>query len=121
MTGTVEQIAIAAEESALPGPVEQVEVKATGIAGDRYAYKGDITLIKVEALEAFAAETGIELSHQESRRQVLTRGVRLNDLVGKHFTVARSRSSGASCASRATTSNRSPGRESSRAWSTARA
>jgi MOSC domain-containing protein YiiM len=87
MTGTVEQIAIAAEESAVPGPVEQVEVKAAGIAGDRYADKGDITLIEAEALEAFTAETGIELSHEESRRQVLTRGVRLNDLVGKRFTV----------------------------------
>jgi MOSC domain-containing protein YiiM len=87
MTGTVEQIAIAAEENALPGPVEQVEVKATGIAGDRYADKGDITLIEAEALEAFTAATGIELSHEESRRQVLTRGVRLNELVGRHFTV----------------------------------
>ena len=87
MTGTVEQIAIAAEESALPGTVEQVEVRAGGIAGDRYAEKGDITLIEAEALEAFNAETGIELSHQESRRQVLTRGIRLNDLVGRRFRV----------------------------------
>src|SRR5918992_1182871 len=87
MTGTVEHIAIAAEESALPGTVQQVEVGETGIAGDRYSDKGDITLIEAEALEAFTAETGIDLSHQESRRQVLTRGVRLNDLVGKRFTV----------------------------------
>jgi MOSC domain-containing protein YiiM len=87
MTGTVEQIAIAAEESALPGTVDQVEVRQAGIAGDRYAEKGDITLIEAEALEAFTVETGIELSHQESRRQVLTRGIRLNDLVGKRFTV----------------------------------
>ena len=87
MTGTVEQIAIAAQESELPGAVDRVEVTETGIAGDRYAEKGDITLIEAEALEAFAAETGIELSHQASRRQVLTRGIRLNDLVGKRFTV----------------------------------
>jgi MOSC domain-containing protein YiiM len=87
MTGTVEQIAIAAQESELPGAVDRVEVTETGIAGDRYAEKGDITLIEAEALEAFTAETGIELSHQESRRQVLTRGVRLNDLVGKRFRV----------------------------------
>ena len=87
MTGTVEQIAITLEESALPGTVDQVEVSATGISGDRYAEKGDITLIEAEAIEAFTAETGIELSHQESRRQVLTRGIRLGDLVGKRFTV----------------------------------
>jgi MOSC domain-containing protein YiiM len=87
MTGTVEQIAIAAQESELPGAVDRVEVTGTGIAGDRYAEKGDITLIEAEALEAFAAETGIQLSHQETRRQLLTRGIRLNDLVGKRFTV----------------------------------
>jgi MOSC domain-containing protein YiiM len=87
VAGTVEQIAIGSENSALPGIVEQVEVGATGIAGDRYAEQGDITLIEAEALEAFTAETGIELSHEESRRQVLTRGIRLNDLVGKRFTV----------------------------------
>ena len=87
MAGTVEQIAISPEESALPGAVPEVEVGATGMVGDRYAKAGDITLIEAEALEAFAAETGIELSHEESRRQVLTRGVRLNDLVGKRFRV----------------------------------
>jgi MOSC domain-containing protein YiiM len=87
VTGTVEQIAIAADESALPGIVERVEVGMRGIAGDRYAEQGDITLIEAEALEAFTADTGIELSHEESRRQVLTRGIRLNDLVGKRFSV----------------------------------
>jgi MOSC domain-containing protein YiiM len=87
MTGTVEQIAIAAEESALPGTVNEVEVTDKGIAGDRYADKGDITLIEAEALEAFTIETGIELTHEESRRQVLTRGIRLNYLVGKRFKV----------------------------------
>ena len=87
MAGTVERIAISPEESALPGAVPEVEVGATGMVGDRYAKAGDITLIEAEALEAFAAETGIELSHEESRRQVLTRGIRLNDLVGKRFRV----------------------------------
>jgi MOSC domain-containing protein YiiM len=85
--GTVEQIAIAAEESALPGTVGEVEVAERGIVGDRYADAGDITLIEAEALEAFAEETGIPLSHEESRRQVLTRGIRLGDLVGKRFKV----------------------------------
>jgi MOSC domain-containing protein YiiM len=87
VTGTVEQIAITPEESALPGTVREVEVGAKGMVGDRYAEAGDITLIEAEALEAFTAETGIRLSHEESRRQVLTRGVRLNDLVGKRFRV----------------------------------
>ena len=87
MTGTVEQIAISARKDALPGAVSEVEVAARGVVGDRYADAGDITLIEAEALEAFTAETGIALTHEESRRQVLTRGVRLNDLLGKRFTV----------------------------------
>jgi MOSC domain-containing protein YiiM len=85
--GTVVQIAVSPQKEVLPTAVPEVEVSATGVAGDRYGDAGDITLIEEEALEAFAAETGLALSHEESRRQVLTRGVRLNDLVGKTFKV----------------------------------
>jgi MOSC domain-containing protein YiiM len=89
VNGTVEQIAITPEESALPGAVAEVEVGEKGIVGDRYADAGDITLIEAEAIEAFTRETGLPLSHEESRRQVLTRGIRLNDLVGKRFRVGQ--------------------------------
>jgi MOSC domain-containing protein YiiM len=85
--GTVVQIAVSPEKEILPAAVPEVEVSAVGMDGDRYGDAGDITLIEEEALEAFNAETGIELTHEESRRQVLTRGVRLNDLVGKTFKV----------------------------------
>ena len=87
MPGTVVQIAVSPEKEVLPAAVPEVEVGAGGMDGDRYGNAGDITLIEEEALKAFKAETGIELTHQESRRQVLTRGVRLNDLVGKTFKV----------------------------------
>jgi MOSC domain-containing protein YiiM len=87
VAGTVEQIAISSEKDVLPNVVAEVEVGPEGVVGDRYADTGDITLIEAEALAAFTAETGIELSHEESRRQVLTRGIRLNDLVGRRFRV----------------------------------
>jgi MOSC domain-containing protein YiiM len=87
MPGSVEAIHISAVESQLPHAVEAVEVTGGGVVGDRYSESKDLTLIEVEALEAFTEETGIELSAAESRRQVLTRGIRLNDLVGEHFTV----------------------------------
>ena len=96
MPGTVEQIAITPTESALPEVVAAVEVLAEqGPRGDRYFLAepakrpdgGDLTLIEAEALESFSAETGIPLSHQESRRNVLTRGARLNQLVGRRFRV----------------------------------
>jgi MOSC domain-containing protein YiiM len=98
MAGVVEQIAISPAETVLPEPVESVELLPDqGPRGDRHfaaepdparREEGyDLTLIEAEALEAFTIETGIPLSHEESRRNVLTRGVRLNDLVGKRFRV----------------------------------
>ena len=98
MSGVVEQIAISAVKSRLPEPVDSVElVPDQGPRGDRYFAEEpdparreegyDVTLIEAEALEAFTAETGIPLTHEESRRTVLTRGVGLNDLVGRRFRV----------------------------------
>jgi MOSC domain-containing protein YiiM len=87
VSGSVEGIHVAAAESQLPQPVEAVEVTADGVVGDRYGEARDLTLIEAEALEGLLADTGIELSAAESRRQVLTRGIRLNDLVGQRFSV----------------------------------
>jgi len=87
MPGSVEAIHVAAVESTLPEPIDAVEVTADGVVGDRYSQSRDLTLIEAEALEGLRADTGIELSAAESRRQVLTRGIRLNDLVGERFTV----------------------------------
>ena len=87
MPGSVEAINVAALESELPRPVDAVEVTAEGVVGDRYGKARDLTLIEAEALEGLREDTGIELSAAESRRQVLTRGIRLNDLVAQHFMV----------------------------------
>src|SRR4051794_7639119 len=68
-------------------PVDSVKaVAGKGLEGDR-KYKerhqpgGALTLIEAENLE----EAG--LTGAQSRRQVVVSGVRLNDLVGKRFTV----------------------------------
>jgi MOSC domain-containing protein YiiM len=87
MSGQVEAIRIAPERETLPEPIESIDVTDEGLPGDRYFGRGDITLVEAEALEAFHEDTGIELSHAEIRRQVLTRGIRLNDLLGKRFRV----------------------------------
>ena len=47
----------------------------------------DITLIEAEAIEGLAADSGIELGPGEARRNVVTRDIALNDLVGKPFRV----------------------------------
>lgn len=46
-----------------------------------------ITLIEAEALEGVQAEKGYSISHAQSRRNLLTRGVPLNHLVGARFRV----------------------------------
>jgi MOSC domain-containing protein YiiM len=68
--------------------VEAVEaVAGCGLAGDRHFRPdgqrpgGAITLIEAEVLEA------VGLSGPQSRRQIVVRGVRLNDLVGRKFKV----------------------------------
>jgi MOSC domain-containing protein YiiM len=87
MPGRVEAIRIAPEHEQLPEPVDSIEVTGEGLQGDRYFGRGDITLVEQEALDSLRDDTGIELSHAEIRRQVLTTGIRLNDLLGKRFRV----------------------------------
>src|SRR5215218_7587861 len=87
VAGLVEAIHISPEYERLPEAVEVVEVTADGVRDDRYFGARNLTLIEAEALEGLLEDTGIELSAAESRRQVLTRGVRLNDLVGRRFSV----------------------------------
>jgi MOSC domain-containing protein YiiM len=99
--GWVEQIHVTGRERAPMRRVERVRaVAGRGLEGDRYllgtgrysgrAYADEgrhVTLIEMEVLEALANRTGIELSAAESRRNIATRSVRLNDLVDERFYV----------------------------------
>jgi MOSC domain-containing protein YiiM len=95
MAGRVEGIYVSETEGTLPEPVDRIEaIAGAGLRGNRYFFAdGDappgraLTLIAVEALESFEAETGIPLSAAESRRNVLVRGIDVNALVGKRFRV----------------------------------
>jgi MOSC domain-containing protein YiiM len=73
-------------------------IAGVGLDGDRYAKRSghwspdpkvdrDITLIEAEVVDDLAATDGIVLAPGETRRNVTTRGIRLNDLVGKRFRV----------------------------------
>ena len=91
---TVEHIHLAPSEAAPCEPAERVRVVAGhGIEGDRHFRArergdgADLSLIEAEAIEALEAEHGIALAPGESRRQVTTRGVDLNALVGRRFRV----------------------------------
>jgi len=67
-----------------------------GLVGDRYAdaqncHSPDcqVTLIELENIDAFARSTGLALTPEMPRRNIVTRGIRLNDLCGKHFKIGR--------------------------------
>lgn len=60
---------------------------ATGTYSNRPDPARDVTLIESEAVEALERESGIKLSARETRRNIATRGVALNHLVGTDFQV----------------------------------
>jgi MOSC domain-containing protein YiiM len=86
VAGEVQEINIGPSQAL--GPVDFARaVAGCGLEGDRH-YRpegqrrgGALTLIEAEALDA------VGLTGVQSRRQVVVRGVRLNDLVGKRFMV----------------------------------
>jgi MOSC domain-containing protein YiiM len=95
-SGIVQAIHVADEAA---GPVRAVPRRRrmpAGPGGDRYTRgegtfsdpdkEYELTLIEAEVIEA-AAEYGMRLAPGESRRNITTRGIRLNDLVGKRFRV----------------------------------
>jgi MOSC domain-containing protein YiiM len=94
--GSVVSVHLAREQGAPTFPVPEVRaVAGAGLEGNRYFFQpGDdggsgreITLIEREALEALERDHGIELEPGEHRRNVVTAGVPLNDLVGLEFRV----------------------------------
>ena len=104
--GSIVSIYIAAKAT---GPVEPVQsakaVAGHGLEGDRYCRQEgtfstkpgpdrELTLIETEALEALARDYGVELASGESRRNLTTRGVPLNHLVGREFRIGEVRARG---------------------------
>jgi MOSC domain-containing protein YiiM len=99
MDGVVEFVAI----GAAAGEAMELHDRATasagkGLDGDRYGSGAgffsdapgggrDLTLCEAEALDAVLAEHQIRLGPAEHRRNLTTRGIDLNNLVGKRFMV----------------------------------
>jgi MOSC domain-containing protein YiiM len=99
--GRVEAIAIADHAEA---PMQQITtawaIPGRGLEGDRYANgigtftprsgRGvgyDVTLIEAEVLDELTLTDGQRLGYAEARRNIVTRGIDLNALVGQRFRV----------------------------------
>jgi MOSC domain-containing protein YiiM len=90
--GRVEAIFISPQRGELPHPVGSVTgVAGKGLEGNRYFDSGrpeqELTLIEAEQLDYVRTEHGLEIDAAATGRNILTRGVDLNALVGERFRV----------------------------------
>lgn len=92
--GRVARIFIGPEES---GPIQEIrEIEAVagkGLVGDRYFQEEpeahnpaeEVTLFSAEGLEAGRAESGLDIEAEDMRRNLMTEGIQLSDLLGRRF------------------------------------
>ncbi len=101
MNGSIEDILICENAGDRLKSVETaLMIQGRGIEGDRYFLKqgtfsdaleekGDfeVTLIEIEEIEAFNQETKLAYLPADFRRNIITKGIRLNDLIGREFKI----------------------------------
>lgn len=101
MSGRLLQIYTAAAAGAKPESADEGTLEAgRGLVGDRYhvnsgtfsaklAGKPDreVTLIESEAVDRFNRDSGLTLAYGDLRRNLVTRGIRLNELIGHQFEI----------------------------------
>jgi MOSC domain-containing protein YiiM len=96
--GKVVSIHIAPAAEAEMQSVDEVRaIPGQGLVGDRYFNQSgtfskpqpdrELTLIEIEAIEAFRRELGVPFDLGSSRRNIVTRDVPLNHLVGREFQI----------------------------------
>jgi hypothetical protein len=96
--GSVEAIVVAPQAEAMMVKVQRATARAgCGLEGDRYFHRRgtfsnaharghDLTLIEAEVLDALRLPGG-QLAAEEARRNVVTRSIDLNALVGQRFRI----------------------------------
>lgn len=92
MSGTVDSIYLASTHGEPQRQFGAVKLTlGVGLEGDRYANPGDadavVSLIETEEVERFNNLTGLSITAADTGRNIATRGIRLNDLVGKQFRI----------------------------------
>ena len=93
------EIHIARSKAAEPEPVDQVRaVPGRGLEGDRYfEQRGtyskagqpdrEVTLIEGESIDALDRDYDVQIEPGQARRNLVTRGIALNHLVGREFQI----------------------------------
>ena len=89
----VNKICITKKSGDLMSDVESIEViKNKGIINDRYYNDNNekdlqITLIESENIDYFNSIAGANIPYIEFRRNIITKGIQLNNLVGKELMI----------------------------------
>ena len=101
MNGVLEEILTCSEAGAKMDSLSEAELEAgKGIIGDRYFFgKGtfserladmpdvEVTLIEKEEVDAFNSIAGMSFAPEDFRRNLVTSGICLNDLVDREFNI----------------------------------
>ena len=94
------KLGIAANNNQPIMEVNTIEVFANkGIVGDRHFHDfndpyNQLTLIESENVDYFNSKYGLNFSYLEFRRNIITRGIQLNNLVGKKFLIGKAKVEG---------------------------
>ena len=73
--------------------VESIEViKNKGVVGDRHFKEFNdpycqLSLIESESIDYYNSKYGLSLSYLDFRRNIVTKGIQLNNLIGKNFLI----------------------------------
>ncbi|MBI3935044.1 MAG: MOSC domain-containing protein [Acidobacteria bacterium] len=97
MSGVIERIFITSKGGEPMQPLAEVEaVEGRGLRGDRYLERTgywtsvdecEVTLIEGEDLDEITSTTSLRVLHGEHRRNLVTRGIDLIELMGRRFQI----------------------------------
>ena len=94
------KLGIAANNNQAINEVNSIEVLANkGIVGDRHFHDfndpyNQLSLIEAENIDEYNIKFGLDIPYIDFRRNIVTKGVKLNDLVNKEFLIGKIRLKG---------------------------
>ena len=91
----VYKLGISTDNNQTISEVNSIKVLANqGIVGDRHFNEfndpyNQITLIESENIDYYNIKYGLNIPYKDFRRNIITKGIKLNDLVGKRFKIGK--------------------------------
>ncbi len=89
------KLGIAANNNQPIKEVNSIEVLANkGVVGDRHFHDfndpySQLSLIESENIDEYNVKFGLDIPYVDFRRNIVTKGIQLNDLIGKKFKIGK--------------------------------